>query len=31
MRWGKVAAIAAGVVVAYLAISMVLGFLIESR
>jgi membrane protein implicated in regulation of membrane protease activity len=29
MRWGKVAAIAAGVVVAYLAISMVLGFLIE--
>jgi len=29
MRWGKVAAIAAGVLVAYLAISMVLGFLIE--
>ena len=29
MRWGKVAAIAAGVLVAYLAVSMVLGFLIE--
>jgi membrane protein implicated in regulation of membrane protease activity len=29
MRWGKVAAIAAGVVVAYLAVSMVLGFLLE--
>lgn len=29
MRWAKVVAIAAGVLVAYLAISMVIGFLIE--